>query len=796
MVQLLDWTSLGSAPSGNSGRPISNTKDYSGEVSRTALGNAAAAGEGYSGLQHLGAGVEKVGNAAIDFAKVDQEDKDRVALTDAKSAYILNSSNLEQTLHQETDPANINKNFPAAFQTAADVSMTNLDDRQREMFKGWLTPQLQGDLEKVNKRSYGLQFDASKAADLDTRLKLADLAERAGNASGVISGVKNYGDAIDNAARKGFITPEEAVAEKHRAARDIPTKWLSTRSPDEILHTLRPANVDEAVKQGSEFFQSKGWAPHQAAGIMGHLLHESGGKLDPNAIARGDGRDGSDSIGIGQWNGQRAQQLKAFAAANGKPWNDLGVQLAFAQHEFQTTERGAADALKASRNVDEAVAAGLKYERPKGYEGGILTAAGGAQRLRYARQINGQLHEGALPPDTRLASLIPPTAQDQLVTHADNEIAKANHLAYEQQKAQMAVDNAVGSVKAGVALNPYVKDDKDKLDLAYSGMVSGGTDPNEALTEIVDKTKALPPSVASQIRQGVNSPDPDKVAQAAAQASNFMERGGNAIFDPDPGKDDINEAATKYRHYTDYMGMTAQEAGKRIVEERSPEYKQKIKAQADTYGFGKDILEDEKNGVLLKDLETKFGEPRWWTLGFGTSPSQVAFKEGDRQALVEDYKHLIRENFDNTGNYKLSRDMAQGQIAKVWGTSHVNGSPVAMRFAPENAPALKNIPDVSTKIGDQIVSSVKEATGHDIDRSKIILQPIDGGVTQRAYWNNQPPPYQVFWTDKNGIMQTINKPFVPDVEAMHKSAEKQFRDRQAAGDAVADTSVPAWGMSP
>ena len=90
-----------------------------------------------------------------------------------------------------------------------------------------------------------------------------------------------------------------------------------------ISATMGPPQPQDAAAQGKAFFVSRGWTPEQASGIVGNLLHESGGKLDPNARAKGDGSDGSDSIGIGQWNQDRATALQQFAASKGKPWNDF-----------------------------------------------------------------------------------------------------------------------------------------------------------------------------------------------------------------------------------------------------------------------------------------------------------------------------------------------------------------------------------------------------------------------------------------------------------------------------------------
>jgi hypothetical protein len=113
------------------------------------------------------------------------------------------------------------------------------------------------------------------------------------------------------------------------------------------------------------FFTGQGLAPHQAAGIVGNLQGESDQGLNPNAINKGDGSDGSDSIGIGQWNGTRAQALKDYAASKGAQWNDLNTQLEFLHSELKGPEAKAYAGLTAAKTPEEAGQAMLAYERPK-----------------------------------------------------------------------------------------------------------------------------------------------------------------------------------------------------------------------------------------------------------------------------------------------------------------------------------------------------------------------------------------------------------------------------------------------
>jgi len=94
----------------------------------------------------------------------------------------------------------------------------------------------------------------------------------------------------------------------------------------------------------------------QAAGIIGNLNQES--HLDPTIVEGGGHSDtpiAGKGYGIAQWTfPARQRPLVEFAKAQGKPVGDLGVQLAFIMHEFDTTFTKARDNFKATTNVDDA----------------------------------------------------------------------------------------------------------------------------------------------------------------------------------------------------------------------------------------------------------------------------------------------------------------------------------------------------------------------------------------------------------------------------------------------------------
>lgn len=131
----------------------------------------------------------------------------------------------------------------------------------------------------------------------------------------------------------------------------------------------------------------------QAAGIVGNFMQES--TFNTGARNAGDGRDGSDSIGIGQWNGERARNLKAFGGEN---YNNLDTQLDFAVHELRGTggNGGGSESRvwkQLSNAGDDYVAAAkamISYERPQGWEADNPTAGHGwDNRLKWAGAAYG-----------------------------------------------------------------------------------------------------------------------------------------------------------------------------------------------------------------------------------------------------------------------------------------------------------------------------------------------------------------------------------------------------------------------
>lgn len=174
-------------------------------------------------------------------------------------------------------------------------------------------------------------------------------------------------------------------------------------TPSGATANLKPADREGYVMS---YLTGKGLAPHQAAGFVGNLIQES--SLNTGANNPGDGRDGSDSIGIGQWNGDRARNLRAFAKGTGREVGDIDTQLDFALHEMGLgnaelrnlpgwgAEGRAGEALKNAQDVQSAAAAGISYERPAGWSQANPTAGHGwDNRFGHAQRLAGMNWSGS-----------------------------------------------------------------------------------------------------------------------------------------------------------------------------------------------------------------------------------------------------------------------------------------------------------------------------------------------------------------------------------------------------------------
>lgn len=171
-------------------------------------------------------------------------------------------------------------------------------------------------------------------------------------------------------------------------------KMIDDNNPEqEIIQTssnnqFTGKNMKGNQKVAYDFFINKGLQPHQAAGIVGNLMLESGdmslNKTD-NIGDRDKGPNGS-SYGIAQWRLDRRTALKNFAAKRGKPMSDLITQLEFLWDEMNGSQKKfkVLEGLMNSSTVEEATASFMNtFERPNSNP----KINGIDKRIKYAKSL-------------------------------------------------------------------------------------------------------------------------------------------------------------------------------------------------------------------------------------------------------------------------------------------------------------------------------------------------------------------------------------------------------------------------
>lgn len=154
----------------------------------------------------------------------------------------------------------------------------------------------------------------------------------------------------------------------------------------------------------------------QAAGIVGNLAHESAGFTEMQELrpvvpgSRG-------GYGWMQWTGPRRRQFEAWVAERGLDINSYEANYGFMVHELRTTERRSLEALRRTRNADEAT---IVFE-DKNLRAGVVN---NESRLKYT--------DRALEADRRRATTPSPAAaqgdqqgSDSGTPRADNGTAQA-----------------------------------------------------------------------------------------------------------------------------------------------------------------------------------------------------------------------------------------------------------------------------------------------------------------------------------------------------------------------------------
>ncbi len=226
-------------------------------------------------------------------------------------------------------------------------------------------------------------------------------------------------------------TTSDNAGENNTAASDVGNS-SAARDADGTV-TIDAANIaSPAMHAMNRIVNELGISPTAASGIVGGLMHESGG--DTTDISTTAKNPTSGAYGIAQWLGSRYDDLVAFAEENNANPNDLDTQISFIIHELKGKESGALQEILKAQNPDEAGRlADQFYERSEGTDEIRNQKASNAQKI-YDMFMNGgadpsAVHNGSKNngvPNPKSAEDFLKDLEETLPADTDEDVEKLN----------------------------------------------------------------------------------------------------------------------------------------------------------------------------------------------------------------------------------------------------------------------------------------------------------------------------------------------------------------------------------
>ncbi|MDW9506902.1 hypothetical protein GOA81_17985 [Sinorhizobium meliloti] len=349
------------------------------------------------------------------------------------------------------------------------------------------------------------------------------------------------------------------------------------------------------------------------------------------------------------------------------------------------------------------------------------------------------------------------------------------------RKENAGVRELIGAIASGGAsVNPFDPEQTKVADKAFEKMMGAATTPEQQQTVMsgfVAASGYVPKKVQAELRRGAASTNPAEVAQSM-QAASVLQKNAPISFNGFEGGDTVRKNLDLYKTYTDGMGLSPDEAGRKIIDLNDPE---KVR-QRDA------VLKSEPVKKVLKDVSASdvaaiFDRGFWHAApDVGGVPSHEAVKVGvnteAEAAIVAEYRSILEESIAETGgDMDAARELANTRFSRNYGVSELSplGSSVVIKYPPEKVyPAA---PDgTHDYIREQTVEALK-AEG--VTPDTVYLQAY--GATEEDIRAGRPARYQVFY-EQDGKLQSYFLPFVADPEegkvAARAKQEQQLRDAE------------------
>jgi len=387
----------------------------------------------------------------------------------------------------------------------------------------------------------------------------------------------------------------------------------------------------------------------------------------------------------------------------------------------------------------------------------LATKASQAQSETFERMvIDASAGLAPLPPRSAIEQdpmLAPPQRNDLL--RKWDEAAKTIQVA----------DGVQRRMESGQPLNGFDDNDRKGVETLFKRM--GAND--DAANVIVQRTGIVPKATAAAIRGALVSGNPTEATTRLSFAANAITRNAGAFAGVE-GAAQIEASATAFQHYRDALGLTPDQAARKVMQDASPEYQRELKTRLKGEDIDKIIRDDLTQSNMSGPFAPSWGETALTLLGefrWAGSPD-VGFQPRDRALMFNDFAELVKESYLTTanGDIDVAKQQAANQLRKVWGVTTITGKPVLTKYPPERAPYYRgaiNLKETDKRdermadlIASDAVAAVKAEGGGDVPRQRIRLIPIDGVTAEQYREGKRPPQYALEWDDTNGVTHVLN----------------------------------------
>lgn len=325
------------------------------------------------------------------------------------------------------------------------------------------------------------------------------------------------------------------------------------------------------------------------------------------------------------------------------------------------------------------------------------------------------------------------------------------------------VRQAIDWVNTSGLGNPLDPDDRKNADLVYTAAVEDGQDPDKVAQTILSSKGVVSKGYVNLIRNGLRDDRMIQVGGAYERASELFELDPQAVRGAENGQE-IEDAAVKWRFYTETMGIKADEAAARLAELNSPEAIKRREA----------VLESQPVKDRLKEIDADHIEALFddaWLPGM--APDLGASEEG-RAVAVAEYRQLFKASLGEVGgDLDAAEKLAFTRMSRNWGTSEFSphGSRKVLKY-----PVEKLYPPIGKDGHHYIRDEVETVLAEEgIDAKRWYLTGNEYTVSDSRA--NRSPRMSILYVDQDGVMQQLPFAFSADIDAARaKELERQEAD--------------------